>query len=161
MKTQGMSAQCTWCLIPSAGQCSALPGCCSLFPVFNSDVLAWEGQQRGQQRSSVLGWRRRKLEDDSCKAVHHQAWAVSVRSYSLCLLPELLWGHPTVLDKTPNRRTLPSLHQCGILTNELYKPCKPGHPGLLPRGCPRMWRQAAIGQAFAGPQRKEWDLLIQ
>lgn len=107
------------------------PACsCSLFRV-HLRCPRWEGQQRGQQKSSGLGWRKKTCEDDSCKAIHHQAWAVSVRSCSLCLLPKLLWGHPTVLGKTPIRQTLPSLHQCGLLTHELYKTCEPARPRLL------------------------------
>lgn len=160
MKTQGMSAQCTWCPIPVLGVlCPAW--CCSLFTEFTSHVPVGRVSKGTKQPSSVLGWRRRTWEDDSCKAIHHQAWAVSIRSYSLCLLPKLLWGHPTVLDKTPNRQILPSLQHCGILTNELYKPCKPAHPRLLPCGCQRMWRKAAVGRAFAGAQKKDLDLLIR
>lgn len=134
---------------------------CSLFTEFTSHVPVGRVSKGAKQPSSVLGWKRRTWEDDSCKAIHHQAWAVSIRSYSLCLLPKLLWGHPAVLDKTPNRQMLPSLQHCGILTNELYKPCRPAHPRLLPRGCQRMWRKAAVGWIFAGTQRKELDLLIQ
>lgn len=128
MRAQGMSAQCMWCPIPSAG--GAL--LCQVVFSFQRVHLrcpCWERQQRGQQPGSGLGWRR-TWEGDSCNAIHHQEWAVSIRSCSLCLLPKSLRSHPTVLDKTPNRQTLPSVHQCGILTSEFTNP-----PSQLVRGC--------------------------